>query len=77
MSTLLSQVTYVYPTGHIVYAFLLRSHILLHPGSPATPWSTSAQIGTLLDLFPGHLYFDSTKECERVRVLLGLSMAPS
>ena len=32
MSTLLSRATYVYHTGHILYAFLLRSHILLHPG---------------------------------------------
>ena len=43
--------------------------------SPAIPSSAPAHIRTLLNLFAGQLYFDSTKEYERACVLLALSMA--
>jgi hypothetical protein len=45
------------------------------PSSPATPWSAPAHTRTLLNLFSGQLYFDSTNEYERICVLLALSMA--
>jgi hypothetical protein len=45
------------------------------PSSPATPWSAPAHIRTLLNLFAGQLYFDSTNEYESVCVLLALSVA--
>ena len=45
------------------------------PDSQTERWSAPAHVKTLLNIFPGQLYFDSREEYERVCGLLALSIA--